>query len=54
MQPATAVKYCDRTKDFRYKIDTNDLCYRLFIEAGFEWGGAWKSCKDFQHFELKE
>lgn len=52
VQPATAVKYCDRTKDFRYKIDTNDLCYRLFIEAGFEWGGAWKSCKDFQHFEL--
>lgn len=54
VQPATAVKYCDRTKTFDYKIDHSDLCYRLFTEAGFEWGGDWKSCKDFQHFELKE
>ena len=23
-------------------------------EAGFEWGGDWTSCKDFQHFELIE
>ena len=33
--------------------DHNDLCYKLFIEEGFEWGGDWTSCKDFQHFELK-
>ena len=25
-----------------------------FTEAGFEWGGDWTSCKDFQHFELIE
>ena len=54
VQPATAVQYCDRTRDFRYKIDRQDLCYRLFTEAGFEWGGSWTSCKDFQHFELIE
>ncbi|MBQ9175756.1 MAG: M15 family metallopeptidase, partial [Bacteroidaceae bacterium] len=23
-------------------------------EAGFEWGGDWTSCKDFQHFEWIE
>jgi len=23
-------------------------------QAGFEWGGDWTSCKDFQHFELIE
>ena len=51
VQPATAKTYCDRTKSFKYKIDRNDLCYRLFIEAGFRWGGDWKSCKDYQHFE---
>ena len=53
VQPATAVEYCDRTKSFPYKIDHDDLCYKLFIEEGFEWGGDWTSCKDFQHFELK-
>ena len=53
VQPATAGPYCDRTGEFPYKIDHNDLCYRLFTEAGFEWGGDWTSCKDFQHFELK-
>lgn len=51
IQPATAREYCDRTRDFPYKIDRQDLCYRLFTQAGFEWGGAWTSCKDFQHFE---
>jgi len=54
VQPATAVEYCDRTKSFPYKIDHDDLCFKLFTEAGFEWGGDWTSCKDFQHFELIE
>jgi hypothetical protein len=54
IQPATAAEYCDRTKSFSYKIDHNDLCFKLFTEAGFEWGGDWKTCKDFQHFELRE
>ena len=54
IQPATAADYCDRTWDFPYKIDHDDLCFRLFTEAGFEWGGDWTSCKDFQHFEFIE
>ena len=54
IQPATAAKYCDRTKSFPYKIERDDLCFKLFTEAGFEWGGDWKTCKDFQHFELIE
>ena len=24
------------------------------LAAGFEWGGDWTSCKDYQHFELVE
>ena len=54
IQPATAEQYCDRTWDFPYKIDHDAFCFRLFTEAGFEWGGDWTSCKDFQHFELIE
>ena len=54
IQPATAKAYCNRSWDFPYKIDHNDLCYRLFTKAGFKWGGDWTSCKDYQHFELIE
>ena len=54
IQPATAEAYCDRTWDFPYKIDHDDLCFKLFTEAGFEWGGDWTSCKDYQHFEVIE
>ena len=54
VQPATATKFCNRDWAFPYKIDESDLCYKLFTEAGFEWGGTWTSCKDYQHFELIE
>ena len=54
VQPATATTFCDRSWTFPYKIDEQDLCYQLFIAAGFEWGGSWTSCKDYQHFELIE
>ncbi len=53
-EPATAGAYLDRTKDFPYKIDHNDLCFKLFTEHGFEWGGDWKSVKDYQHFEVPD
>ena len=51
VRPATATSYADRTKDFPHKIDKNDLCYRLFREHGFSWGGTWRSVQDYQHFE---
>ena len=54
IQPATAEAYCNRDWDFPYKIDHDDLCFKLFTEAGFEWGGDWDTCKDYQHFELKD
>lgn len=41
----------DRRKDIPGKIDTADLCYRLFTSRGFRWGGSWRSLKDYQHFE---
>ena len=51
VQPTTATKYCDRSKKFDYKIESGDLCHRLFIKHGFRWGGAWRSTKDYQHFD---
>jgi hypothetical protein len=52
VQPATAKAYCDRSRQFPYKITANDLCVRLFKKYGFKWGGDWKSHKDYQHFEF--
>lgn len=55
IEPATARDYAfdrDRRTDIPYKIDHKDLAYKLFTEAGFEWGGDWTSLKDYQHFEI--
>lgn len=52
IEPATGEPYLDRSQEFEYKINKDDLCYKLFIEKGFEWGGDWTDRKDYQHFEL--
>ena len=49
--PAGSEAYVDRSASFPYKIDENDLCYKLFKEHGFTWGGDWNSSKDYQHFQ---
>ncbi len=54
IEPANAADYVDRSQDFPYKIDENDLAYQLFIAHGFQWGGAWKNSKDYQHFEVPD
>ncbi|MBQ9449783.1 MAG: M15 family metallopeptidase [Bacteroidales bacterium] len=51
VRPPEGEAYADRSGDFPHKIDRTDLCYRLFREHGFNWGGAWRSMKDYQHFE---
>ena len=51
ISPEGSETYADRGSDFPYKIDENDLCYKLFIAHGFSWGGNWNSCKDYQHFQ---
>lgn len=51
ISPKGSEAYADRSKDFPYKIDENDLCYKLFTEHGFTWGGNWNSSKDYQHFQ---
>lgn len=53
VSPKTGRAYSNRSKTFKYKIDHNDLVYKLFKKHGFTWGGDWKSLKDYQHFEKK-
>lgn len=54
VEPVTGEPYLDREADFPYKIDHDDLCFKLFTEHGFEWGGDWEDRKDYQHFEIPE
>ena len=53
IEPATAADFEDREKIFPYKIDENDLCYKLFTEHEFSWGGNWLGKKDYQHFFIE-
>lgn len=51
ISPKGSEAFADRSSSFPYKIDENDLAYKLFKEHGFTWGGNWNSVKDYQHFE---
>jgi len=56
VEPVTASAYLDRDGHYPYKIERDDLCCRLFLEHGFEWGGDWNDDrgKDYQHFEIPD
>ncbi|MCM1058482.1 MAG: M15 family metallopeptidase [Firmicutes bacterium] len=51
VSPVSGTDYADRSLSFPYKIDEDDLCYKLFIQHGFTWGGSWNHSKDYQHFQ---
>ncbi len=51
--PVAGVNYLDRTQEYPYKINPDDLCVRLFKEAGFTWGGDWKYTPDYMHFDCR-
>ncbi len=53
ISPEGSEAYADRSAAFPYKIDENDLAYKLFKAHGFRWGGDWNSSKDYQHFDKK-
>lgn len=53
VSPAAGKPYANRSKEFTYKLEPGDLCHKLFKEAGFSWGGDWRTQKDYQHFEMK-
>ena len=51
--PEGSEAYGDRSLDLPHKISKDaDLCWQLFHEQGFTWGGDWNSVKDYQHFQF--
>lgn len=51
ISPVGSEPYADRSSGLPHMILEGDLCYNLFIEHGFTWGGHWKTLKDYQHFQ---
>lgn len=51
VQPEKGRKYANRELPTIYRINKDDLCYKLFLRHGFRWGGSWMNSKDYQHFE---
>jgi hypothetical protein len=52
---ALAIDWNAATNPFsrgRLITDLSDEFILCFLQAGFEWGGLWKSCKDPMHFQL--
>lgn len=43
--------FIDRTTGAAHVITHDDICYKIFLEHGFSWGGDWESPRDYQHFE---
>lgn len=55
VSPEGSEAYADRETEFPHKIGKDgDLCWQLFSEHGFTWGGDFKSLKDYQHFQISE
>jgi hypothetical protein len=53
VSPANGAKYADRSLHLPGMIDHADLCFKLFTQNGWAWGGDAAGDKDYQHFSKK-
>jgi hypothetical protein len=50
VSPPNGEAYADRSRERRGMIFKGDVVWRAFRRIGWEWGGAWRSLQDYQHF----
>jgi hypothetical protein len=50
VSPPSGKRYADRSKHRKGMIHLHDRVWWAFHAVGWEWGGAWTSSKDYQHF----
>ena len=50
VSPPNGGMYADRSRERRGMIVKGDVVWRAFRRIGWEWGGAWSSIQDYQHF----
>lgn len=53
VEPAGGRAFVDRATHRPGMITRGDACHRAFVSRGWRWGGAWRSIKDYQHFEKR-
>ncbi len=53
VEPANAGRYLDRTRTDPGLLHADDSAVRAFTDRGWQWGGAWRSPIDYQHFEVR-
>ena len=51
LQPKTARRYLDRSRDDLGLLHAGDAAVRVFTDRGWRWGGNWRNPIDYQHFE---
>lgn len=52
-EPKNAKVYLDRHRIEPGLLHSGDPAVRVFTDAGWRWGGNWKSPVDYQHFERR-
>ncbi len=52
LQPKTAGRYLDRTRDDLGLLHPGDAAVAAFTSRGWTWGGTWRDPVDYQHFEV--
>ena len=50
VSPPKGARYVDRTPKRRGMVARRDATWRAFAAIDWEWGGDWRSTKDYQHF----
>jgi len=51
VSPDSGRAYLERNLGQKGLITKGDILYNTFISKGWQWGGDWKSVKDYQHFQ---
>lgn len=52
--PQYSSQFVARTSKAKHVITEGDTCLEIFKKWGFQWGGDWKTVRDYQHFEWDE
>lgn len=52
-EPRNAAVYLDRNRIEPGLLHAGDAAVRAFTDAGWSWGGNWRSPVDYQHFERR-
>jgi D-alanyl-D-alanine carboxypeptidase len=50
VSPPAGRPYANRTRRAPGMVHAGDAVVRAFAAAGWEWGGTWRSARDYQHF----